>query len=389
LAQLLLLRGAKQLLTLRAPGGVRRGAALQSLGIIEDGSVLIRDGIIAHVGPTRRLENLAEAKNAVVLPVNGSVVMPGFVDPFLQLTLYGHGPTPKRKKLADFRNETLSLLRSCLQHGTLNTQAHAFSRGGTVESELSVLRQLARIGNNPVGLVSCWRLGAPFPESAADGEQLAKRLAFLKRQKLADSVELAPPSNRVSDQHFHAALHPSKLAFNLILERESADVLRELSSRTPPRAVFCCTELDTAECALLASSPSIAVFSPSRDLLEDRSRSFAWELAEAGGAIALASGYDSKEAPAFSMQMALTLAVLRLRLTVEQAITAATINAAYAIGRGHEIGSLEVGKRADLLVLNLSDYREIPRRFGINHVKMVVRDGNLVLNTSRSKATAV
>jgi imidazolonepropionase len=76
-------------------------------------------------------------------------------------------------------------------------------------------------------------------------------------------------------------------------------------------------------------------------------------------------------------------------LTVEQAIAAATINAAYAIGRGHEIGSLEVGKRADLLVLNLSDYREIPRRFGINHVKMVVRDGNLVLNTSRSKATAV
>ena len=88
------------------------------------------------------------------------------------------------------------------------------------------------------------------------------------------------------------------------------------------------------------------------------------------------------------MQMVVSLAVLRLRLTVEQAITAATINAAHALGRGGDIGTIEVGKRADLVVLNIPDYREIPRRLGINHVAMAIRDGNIVFNRVRSKAIA-
>jgi imidazolonepropionase len=88
------------------------------------------------------------------------------------------------------------------------------------------------------------------------------------------------------------------------------------------------------------------------------------------------------------MQMVVALAVLRLRLTVEQAIAATTVNAAYALGCANEVGTLEAGKRADLLVLNLSDYREIPRRIGVNQVLMAVRDGNFVINRKRAKAKA-
>jgi imidazolonepropionase len=123
--------------------------------------------------------------------------------------------------------------------------------------------------------------------------------------------------------------------------------------------------------------------------LEERENPSVRKLASVGGAIALASGYDAKDAPIFSMQMVVALAVLRLRLSVEQAITATTINAAHALGLGNEVGSLEAGKRADLLVLNLSDYREIPRRIGVNHVAMAMRDGNLVINRKRAKASAV
>ena len=87
MAQLILLRGAKQLLTLRGPSGVRRGPALHELGLIEDGSVLIRDGLIAAVGTTRRVENLKEARDAFEIPANGRVVMPGFVDAGVNLSL--------------------------------------------------------------------------------------------------------------------------------------------------------------------------------------------------------------------------------------------------------------------------------------------------------------
>jgi imidazolonepropionase len=108
-------------------------------------------------------------------------------------------------------------------------------------------------------------------------------------------------------------------------------------------------------------------------------------VADAGGAIALSSGYDANQAPGFSMQMAVSLAVMRGQLTVEEAITAATVNAAYAVGCGETAGTLEVGKRADILVLTIPDYREIPRQFGINHVGIVLRSGEVVLNRSRWK----
>src|SRR5271169_1547449 len=76
----LLVRGARQLLSLRGPSGPRRGAELRNLGVIEDGAVLISDGIIQQIGPSRRVENLAVARSAEEIDANGRVVLPGFVD---------------------------------------------------------------------------------------------------------------------------------------------------------------------------------------------------------------------------------------------------------------------------------------------------------------------
>lgn len=393
--QLILLRGARQLLTLRGPKGVRRGSALEDLGLIEDGSVLIRDGIIDCIGSTRRIENLKDAKTAVQIPVHGMVVMPGFVDPGIQVSLYS-APTspkarPKRKKMADFQSESLALLRSCLQHGTLNAQTKAFSNGGTAASDASMLRQLARIGNSPVGTVRGWRVDSP-----ADDRALAKfqtRLAYLEKHKLAQSIELNFTAHCAATEAMSQALCAfaarPHLPLHLCWPGGDPAWLSQLFSCARPRSVFCPAGLSPEECAVFANSSSLAVFSPCKELLEERNNSSVRRLVEDGGAIALASGYDARDAPIFSMQMVVALGVLHLRLTVEQAISATTINAAHALGRSDEIGSLEVGKRADLLVLNLPDYREIPRRFGINHVALAMRDGNLVLNRNRPKASPV
>src|SRR3979490_2004524 len=78
--QNILVRGARQLLTLHGPSGPRRGAALNNLGLIEDGAVLVVNGIISSAGPSRRRENLAEARTALEINANGRVVMPGFID---------------------------------------------------------------------------------------------------------------------------------------------------------------------------------------------------------------------------------------------------------------------------------------------------------------------
>jgi len=391
LAQLLLLRGAKQLLTLRGPNGVRRGASLNDLGIIEDGSVLIQDGRIISVGPTRRIENLKESKGAREISVAGAVVMPGFVDPVVQLSLWER-PTslaraPKRKKSLDFYHESLNLVGSCLQHGTLNAQLKVCSESGSHAADIAALSQLLAIGSNPVATVRSLRLHATSADETKIAG-LAAHLAKLRRGKLAQFLELVADPAAPPLASFLKILSEAGLPLHLTWPGGSIHLLQTLLQLTRPRAIFCPAELQPAESALLARSPAIVVFSPCKDLLEERENPSAKKFAAADGAIALGSGYDARDAPIFSMQMVVALAVLRLRLSIEQAISAATINAAYALGCGAEVGSIEVGKRADLLVLNLSDYREMPRRIGVNQVVMALRDGNFVINRKRAKASA-
>jgi len=138
----------------------------------------------------------------------------------------------------------------------------------------------------------------------------------------------------------------------------------------------------------LVALPGLAVLAAGKRLFEGPVGTAGRDLVDAGAAIALSSGYQSVAVGNFSMQMSIALAVARLGLTPEEAWSAATINAAYAAGYGDITGSLEVGKQADLLILNVTDYREIPRQFGINHVAMVFRDGALVLNRTRWRAPA-
>ncbi len=391
MAQLLLLRGAKQLLTLRGPSGVRRGAALNDLGIIEDGSILIQDRRILSVGPTRRIENLKESRGAIDVPVTGCVVMPGFVDPAIHVSLYQNRESDesasKRKKAFDFYEESLLLIRSCLQHGTLSARFKVYSEANSPAADLAALRQLTTIGSVPVATTRSLRLSS----AAFDLTQLAAlaaRLALLRRRNFVQGIELLTGEDLDPAPEFWDVLRKAQLPLNLVWRGGPADVLNHFLAQAHPRSVFCPAELGPQECSVLAQSPSIAVFSPCKELLEERENPSAKKLLDAGGAIALASGYDSKDAPIFSMQMVVALAVLRLRLSAEQAIAATTINAAHALGCGHEVGSLEAGKRADLLVLNLSDYREIPRRIGVNQVLMALREGHFVINRRRAKASA-
>jgi imidazolonepropionase len=358
--------------------------------MIEDGSVLIQDGRIISVGATRRIENLKEARGAIDVPVTGSVVMPGFVDPAIHVSLYQNPASPeavaKRKKSRNFYDETLTLIHSCLQHGTLTAQFKLHSESASPAADIAALRQLCAIGANPVGTVRSLRL----PSSAIDEAKRAAfsvQLAKLRRKNLVHSLELAS-SDRPFPTPFWELLRTTALPVNLIWPGGSPMHLQALLAQARPRSVFCPVELSNAECAILGHSPCLAVFSPCKDLLEERENPSAQKLVAAGGAIVLGSGYDAKDAPIFSMQMVIALAVLRLRLTVEQAIAATTINAAYALGRAADVGTLEAGKRADVLVLNLSDYREIPRHIGVNQVRMALRDGNFVINRKSAKARA-
>ncbi|MEO7653425.1 MAG: amidohydrolase family protein, partial [Bryobacteraceae bacterium] len=113
--EMILLRGARQLLTLRGPAGPRRGPALKDLAIIRDGALLIRDGVIVDVGPTRRVENLAAARKAREWDVTGRVVMPGFCDSHAHLCGALNVRTIPSKRM---ESQSRATAAACLRHGT-------------------------------------------------------------------------------------------------------------------------------------------------------------------------------------------------------------------------------------------------------------------------------
>ncbi|MGH9693703.1 MAG: amidohydrolase family protein, partial [Bryobacteraceae bacterium] len=141
------------------------------------------------------------------------------------------------------------------------------------------------------------------------------------------------------------------------------------------------THLDARTAELLSKWPFLLSVSPGTEVLARSCNALAVRAyLNSGGAVVLGSGYDPIESPLLNLQMSIALAVFCLGLTPEEAISAVTINAAYASGMGARCGSLEHGKDADIVLMNLRDYRELPRSFGVNHVGMVIREGSIVSN---------
>ena len=376
----ILLRGAKQLLTLRGPSSARRGAALQDLGIIEDGSVLIQDGLIASVGPTRRIDNLKAARGALEIPMEGRIITPGFIDASLHLSLRRSETSLQLKRIADFHDDSLTLMRSCLQHGTITADVKGSADDHSFHSDIAVFRKLAKIGSTPVRIMRTWRLGSRVGRTAP-GDLLAT-LETLLRRDFISGISVAPRDPDDFDTDAVVAAQAAGLPVKMLWSGHSKDVFAELLQRLNPHSV-CAHHFDSLAPEALGNVATMAVLAAGKQLFEGPIGTAGRDLVDAGAAIALSSGYQSTASGSFSMQMSLALAVARLGLTPEEAWSAATINAAYAAGCGDITGSLEVGKQADLLVLNVTDYQDIPRQFGMNHVAMVFRDGVMVLNRTR------
>lgn len=332
----LLLRGARQLLTLRGAEGPRRGAACLDLGIISDGSVLIRDGRIVCVGQSRRVDNLSEARNAVVLEVHGAVVMPAFVDP--SITIPSNATFARR------------ILQLAFEHGSASV--------GVIGSYFA-LRAFAAADPVSPATTSTLQIEPDFDPAQlqrAARRNLAASLRFDLHAHSRDNLRLfrtLGPGFRVwsgqPDNQDWIGLALAYGAFVLDLDRP----------------------LSAPQVRLLADSPALAVLSPD-------SASVARSLLDGDAAVALASGFSMSAASTCSMQSAALLAARHGGLQLAEAITLSTINAAHALGRSSQCGSLEAGKRADILVLHVPDYRDIVHFMGVNLVSKIVQAGTLV-----------
>jgi imidazolonepropionase len=392
-----LIRGARQLLTLRGPKEPRRGSALQELGIIHDGSLLIRDGILIEAGLTRRIENLALARNATEISAAGRVVMPGFVDSHTHLIFPPAGLFPPDVEAsahtvhttASFRLETRARLQleAMARHGTTTVEVKT-GCGLDDKAEWKVLRVLAALRKEPVDVVTTYLLRPPLP-GAEEATRIAECLdracqEFLpavRRRRLArfadlvwhDQVDEPLPFLRFAET-------ARQLGFGSKVHAEGAGASAALAFALDTGAI----SIDHLEAAnaddarRLGASGIIATLLPGVSFHRDGRYAPAKALIEAGAAVALATNFNSSHTPTLNMQTVVKLACLRMGLTPAEAISASTINGAHALGCADRVGSLEPGKLADLLILNISDYRELAHHFGMNLVRTAIKRGEVI-----------
>jgi imidazolonepropionase len=406
-----LVRGARQLLTLRGPAEPRRGAALHELSIIRDGALLIEDGRIVEVGLSRRVENLASVRRSQEIDATGRVVMPGFVDCRAHL-VWGvsalddyeariaaaieeppGGPAPPIHALRNCSaNRLESRARQCvnamIRHGTTTLGAES-GYGFDARSELKILRVQARLNGALVDIASTFF--APGSNPAAHAGDPAGYLALMFR-------ELMPAIRRRAYARF-AGLRCAEWAFNMELGRSyleaalalgfqlkvdagehgASDAVR-LAVEVGAASVDGVQDAGAADVECLAGSNTTAVLLPGA-VFQRRFRhrhefgAPARQLIDGGAAVALGTDFSPGASSTYSMPAIIALACAHQGMSPAEAICAATFNAACAIGSTAVAGSLEVGKPADLIVLNASDYREIPYHFGANPVNRTVKRG--------------
>src|SRR6266498_5398607 len=413
----MLIHSASQLLTLA--GGPQRGHALGALGIIEQGAVLIRDEKIVALGPTEDLRSAYPDEPS--LDANHCVVMPGFIDPHTHLIWGGDRANEFEMKMAGAKYldilasgggiistvratrtasietliaQTRPRLLRMFAHGTTTVEAKT-GYGLQTATELRLLKALLALDDEtPLDLAITF-LGAHAiaPEFKDDPQGYTDLVCETMLPMLCQWWEVHAPRRALpfvdvfcEDQAFdlkqsHQILTTAKsLGFPLKIHADEfgniggASLAVELGAASADHLV----KTSDADIAALGKSDTVAVALPCTPFgLAEKEYTPARKLIEADAILALATDCNPGTSWNESMQFVIALSCRYMGLTPAQAIAAATINSAHAIRRSDVIGSIEIGKQADMLILSVPDYRHLGYRYGTNLVKQVIKRGQV------------
>jgi imidazolonepropionase len=404
-----LLHSIGQLVTMSAPGrqGPRRGKALSEIGLIEDGAVLVSGGKIVSVGTTREMRKDAwlrrHGREVVELDCSAKVVIPGFVDShthpvfakprlvdfekriagatYAEIAEAGGGIRAsiqgvRQESKAQLAEHALNAFREMASYGTTTIEAKS-GYGLSFESEIKSLEAVRTAAAQWPGTVVPTFLGAhvPPPEYKSDPEKYVdivceKMIPEVARKKLAKYVDVFCERGAFTPEQSERILEAArKSGFDV-----RAHVCQLTHAELKPLMRFQPVSLDhmdfvsDEDIADLAKSDTIATLVPGANyFLATESYPAARKLIDAGAPVALATDYNPGSSPTASMPMVMSLACTQMRMSPAEAVAAATINGAHALGLGDRKGSIEPGKDADLAIFELGDYREIAYWFGANH----------------------
>ncbi len=416
----MLIHNLSQVLTLS--GGPQRGSELGRLNIIPNGAVLVRGETIAAVGAADEL--LAAYPDEERFDAGSGAALPGLVDPhthliwagdraaefemrlegatYLEILAAGGGilstvRATRAASLDELKAQTRERMRAMFRCGTTTAEAKTGYGLETASELLQLLALLDLDGEGPMELAPTY-LGAHAiaPEYRDDPDGYTdllrdRMLPDLRRwwdahggNRPLPFVDIFCETGAFSLEQSRRVLSAARgLGFPLKIHADEFDNLGGASLAAELGAVSAdhLVKTSAADIAALAAGDTVAVALPCTPFgLAQAQYTPARQILAAGGLLALASDINPGTAWCENMQFVIALACRYLKLTPAQAVAAATINAAAAIGRADRIGSLEPGKQADLIVLSVDDYRHLGYRFGGNLVKHVVKKGRVYTN---------
>ncbi len=417
----LVIHNIAQLVTCASPIAKKRGSAMRDVGLIVNGAVAIFEGKFVGVGSSKEILREFEAEQ--VMDAKGLVVCPGFIDPHTHIVFGGDRLDEFELKIkgADYLEilanggGILSTVRSTRSSSVKELVEQARGRmdkmlatgtttceiktgyGLDTETELKMLDVIAELDKtHSIDIVPTFLAAhAVPPEFKHDADGYVDLICR----------EMLPAAWRWYERsHFHgrvplfADIFCEKNAFDLEQSRRVLETARELgfllkahvdeftnlggSTLSLGLGATSIDHLDAIsdeEVALLAGSNTIGIVTPTVNFnFGSGEFANARKMIDAGCAVALSTDYNPGSAPCPSQPMAMAIACRYQKMLPAEAMNAATINAAHAIGLGERVGSIESGKAADLLILDCEDYRLVANEFGGNLVSEVIKRGEIV-----------
>ena len=421
----LLIRNLSQIATPQGSTAVR-GAAMRELRVVERGAVVMEGESFLFAGPERELPAGLARRISEEVDGSGKTAIPGFVDSHTHLPFAGTRESEFNRRLQGETYEDIArsgggILSSVAAtrragdqelHDLLVSRTWTMSRHGTttaeaksgyglnLQDELKQLRALRSVSaSSPVRLLSTCLAAHDFPPEARGSER--QRTEFVQliceeilprvaAEGLAVFCDAFVERGAFSPEQGRAVLESGR-ALGLI-PRLHADEFSDLDGAALAAVLGCASadhlmHISEKGIRALAASDTVANVLPATSFFLMSSRyAPARALIEAGAAVALSTDCNPGSSMTESMQMVVQLACLQMKLTVEEALTAATLNGAFSLREAERTGSIEPGKRADLVLLEAPNYLHLVYHFGVNLITDVWSGGRPVIRQSRAVA---
>jgi len=408
-----------QLLTMQGEGPVR-GEEMKVLPVLENAAIGIKDGKIAFIGMS---EEAKELQAGTIIDANGKLVSPGLIDPhthlvfggsrehelalkqqgvpYLEILKRGGGILSTVQATRKASEEELIAkakfhLDRILSYGVTTVEAKS-GYGLDEETELKQLRVVKRLQKeHTIDIVSTFLGAHAIPPKYEDNSdkflvRMLELLDVIRKEELAEFVDIFCETGVFTVEQSRAFLQAAKeKGFDVKIHADEIDPLggTELAAELGAISGDHLVGASDEGIRRLAQSKTIAVLLPGTSFYLGKEKyARARDMIEAGAAVALSTDFNPGSSPTENLQLIMSIAALKLKMTPEEIWHAVTVNAAYAINRGEVAGRIAIGRNADIVIWDAPNYAYVPYHYGVNHVNTVLKEGKVVVERGRSNAT--